>query len=116
MKYARPRLAAALKDSSRGSSEGRERHRARNTLVVAQIALATVLLVASGLMIRTFLAIQNVPPGFVNPENVLTLRITIPQAVIENPMQMMRRADYRAPYVQIVFIAQKIDEAEIVIQ
>jgi predicted permease len=89
-KYARPRLAAALKDSSRGSSEGRERHRARNTLVVAQVALATVLLVASGLMIRTFMSIRDVPPGFVNPENVLTLRITIPEAVIENPIQTAR--------------------------
>ena len=46
--YARPQLAAALKDSSRGSSEGRERHRARNSLVVAQVALAAILLVASG--------------------------------------------------------------------
>src|SRR5207344_3114165 len=53
VKYARPQMAAALKDSSRGSSEGRERHRARNTLVVAQVALAAVLLVASGLMVRT---------------------------------------------------------------
>ncbi len=49
LKYARPQLAAALKDSSRGSSEGRERHRARNSLVVAQVALAAILLVASGL-------------------------------------------------------------------
>lgn len=86
-KYARPRLAAALKDSSRGSSEGRERHRARNTLVVAQVGLATVLLVASGLMIRTFLAIRDVPPGFVAPEQVLTLRISIPEAVIADPVQ-----------------------------
>lgn len=90
LKYARPRLAAALKDSSRGASEGRERHRARNTLVVAQVALATVLLVASGLMIRTFLAIRDVPPGFVNPEQVLTLRITIPQAVIQDDRQSVR--------------------------
>ena len=90
VKYARPHLAAALKDSSRGSSEGRERHRARNTLVVAQIALATVLLVASGLMIRTFLAIQDVPPGFVRPEQVLTLRLTIPQAVMEDLQQVSR--------------------------
>ena len=72
-------MAAALKDSSRGSSEGRERHRARNTLVVAQVALAAVLLVASGLMVRTFIAIRDVPPGFQNPESVLTLRISIPQ-------------------------------------
>ena len=62
-KYARPHMASTLKDSSRGSSEGRERHRARNTLVVAQVALAAVLLVASGLMVRTFLAIRDVRAG-----------------------------------------------------
>ena len=88
-KYARPRLAAALKDGSRGSSEGRERHRARNTLVVAQVALAAVLLVASGLMIRTFLSIRDVPPGFVRPEEVLTLRIAIPEALIKDPAQVV---------------------------
>ena len=78
LKYARPQLAAALKDSSRGSSEGRERHRARNTLVVAQVALAAILLVASGLMVRTFVAMRDVPPGFQHPEQLLTLRISIP--------------------------------------
>ena len=83
LKYARPHMASALKDSSRGSSEGRERHRARNTLVVAQVALAAVLLVASGLMVRTFIAIRDVPPGFQNPESILTLRISIPTAVVE---------------------------------
>lgn len=89
-KYARPQIAHALKDSSRGSSEGRERHRARNGLVAAQVALATVLLVASGLMIRTFVAMRDVPPGFVNPEQVLTMRVTIPSAVVEDPMQTAR--------------------------
>src|SRR5688572_18058874 len=54
VKYANPNLGNALKEGGRGSSDGRERHRARNTLVVAQVALALVLLVASGLMIRTF--------------------------------------------------------------
>ena len=87
-KYARPQMAAALKDSSRGSSEGRERHRARNTLVVAQVALAAVLLVASGLMVRTFIAIRDVAPGFRNPEEVLTLRISIPVAVIKDESQV----------------------------
>lgn len=90
LKYARPQLAAALRDSSRGSSEGRERHRARNTLVVAQVALAAVLLVASGLMIRTFLAIRDVPPGFTRPDEVLTLRISIPSAVIGDAAQVAR--------------------------
>jgi putative ABC transport system permease protein len=79
-----------LKESSRGSSDGRERHRARNTLVVAQVALAVVLLIASGLMIRTFLAIRDVPPGFVRPQEVLTLRLAIPSALIEDPAQVAR--------------------------
>ncbi|MBY0496281.1 MAG: ABC transporter permease [Cyanobacteria bacterium] len=90
LKYARPHMAAALKDASRGSSEGRERHRARNTLVVAQVALAAVLLVASGLMVRTFVAIRDVPPGFRNPESILTLRISIPSAVVNDPAQAAR--------------------------
>jgi putative ABC transport system permease protein len=90
LKYARPHMAATLKDSSRGSSEGRERHRARNTLVVAQVALAAILLVASGLMVRTFLAIRDVPPGFQRPEEILTLRISIPTAVVSDPAQAAR--------------------------
>jgi putative ABC transport system permease protein len=90
LKYARPQLAGALKDGSRGSSEGRERHRARHTLVVAQVALAAILLVASGLMVRTFIAMRDVPPGFRNPEQLLTLRISIPTAVISDPAQTAR--------------------------
>ena len=89
-KYPRPHMASALKDSSRGSSEGRERHRARNVLVVAQVALAAVLLVASGLMVRTFLSIREVPPGFVRPAEVLTFRVSIPQAVVEDNAQTAR--------------------------
>jgi predicted permease len=90
LKYARPQLANALKDSSRGSSDGRERHRARHALVVAQVALAVVLLVGSGLMIRTFVAMRDVPPGFVDPEQVLTFRLAVPAAIVEDPMQVLR--------------------------
>jgi putative ABC transport system permease protein len=90
LKYARPQLANALKDSSRGSSEGRERHRTRNGLVVAQVAMAVVLLVGSGLMIRTFVAMRDVAPGFVRPDEVLTMRITIPAALIADPFQVAR--------------------------
>lgn len=90
LKYARPHMAATMKDSARGSSEGRERHRARNSLVVAQVALAAVLLVASGLMVRSFVAIQNVPMGFTNPDTVLTFRISIPQAVVADTDQVAR--------------------------
>ena len=59
MKFATPHLASALKEGGRASSAGRDRHRARNGLVVAEIALAVVLLVASGLMIRTFQAMRE---------------------------------------------------------
>jgi predicted permease len=90
LKYARPQLANALKENGRGSSDGRERHRVRNTLVVSQVALAVVLLVASGLMVRTFLAMRNVSPGFVRPEEVFTMRISIPTAVVEDPGQVVR--------------------------
>ena len=84
-KYATPHLAGALKEGGRLSSAGRARHRARNTLVVAEIALAVVLLVAAGLMIRTFQAMRHVSPGFVNPGEVLTLRVSIPSSLVSDP-------------------------------
>ena len=82
LKFATPQLASALKEGGRLSSAGRARHRARNTLVVAEIALAVVLLVASGLMVRTFQAMRHVQPGFVSPEQVLTLRVSIPSSIV----------------------------------
>ncbi len=107
-KYARPQLAHALKDSSRGSSEGRERHRARNTLVAAQVAMAVVLLVGSGLMIRTFLAMRDVTPGFVRPEEVLTLRISIPQAVIADEAQTARTHEQIAHRLEAIAGVQSV--------
>ncbi len=108
LKYTRPQMASALKDSSRGSSEGRERHRARNTLVVAQVALAAVLLVASGLMVRTFIAIRDVPPGFQHPEAVLTLRISIPTAVVSDQAQVARMHEEIAHRIEAVGGVQSV--------
>jgi putative ABC transport system permease protein len=89
-KFTRPHLASALKEGGRGSSDGRSRHRARNTLVVAEIALAVVLLVGSGLMMRTFQAMRRVDPGFTSPEQVLTLRVSIPESLIADKAQVAR--------------------------
>jgi predicted permease len=86
-KYANPQVGTTLKEGGRGSSDGRERHRARHTLVVAQVALALVLLVASGLMIRTFLAMRNVQPGFTAPDEIFTMRIAIPETVVKDHLQ-----------------------------
>lgn len=81
-------LVASLKEGGRGVSVGKERHRARNTLIVAQMALALVLLAGSGLMIRSFQALRNVDPGFANPEEVLTFRVAIPAAEIEDEAEV----------------------------
>lgn len=81
-------LVRALKEGGRGSGTGKEGHRARNGLVVAQMALALVLLVGSGLMVRSFYALRNVEPGFRDPEAVLTLRITIPEAEVPDLVEM----------------------------
>jgi predicted permease len=86
-KFATPHLAGALKEGGRLSSAGRERHRARNALVVVEIGLAVVLLVASGLMIRTFQAMRTVDPGFSNPSEVLTFRVSVPETLIADPLQ-----------------------------
>ena len=89
-KFASPHLASALKEGGRASSDGRSRHRARNTLVVVEIAMAVVLLVGSGLMIRTFQAMRRVDPGFVQPEDVLTLRVSIPESLVADKEQAAR--------------------------
>jgi predicted permease len=86
-KFARPQLAGALKEGGRLSSAGRERHRARNALVIVEVGLAVVLLVASGLMIRTFVAMRRVDPGFTRPQEVLTMRISIPETLVKDPDQ-----------------------------
>jgi predicted permease len=90
IKYGRPELAAALKEGGRGTSVGRERHRARNVLVIAQVALALVLLIGSGLMIRSFQALRDVDPGFRDPARVLTLRLAVPRAQVEDMEQAAR--------------------------
>lgn len=90
IKFARPQLSSALKEGGRLSSAGRERHRARNALVVVEIALALVLLVGSGLMIRTFQEMRRIEPGFTDPDAVLTLRVSIPTQLIADAEQAAR--------------------------
>jgi len=79
-------LEQALRGGGRTASAGRERHRTRNTLVIVQVALALVLLVSAGLMLRTLGALRGVDTGFRDPERVMTVRLTIPTALVgENP-------------------------------
>jgi len=90
VKYAGPRVATALRSVGRSFSHSRERHRARNTLVVTQVALALVLLVGSGLMIRTFQRLHSVEPGFMHPEEIQILHSMTPEAIAQEPERVMR--------------------------
>ncbi|MBK5298695.1 MAG: ABC transporter permease [Vicinamibacteria bacterium] len=89
LRFGEPSVTA-LKEGGRSASDGPTRHRARNTLVVAEIALALVLLVVSGLMIRSFQALRAIDPGFRDPEHVQTFRISVPDAVVADPNQAVR--------------------------
>jgi predicted permease len=81
LRYGVTNLAHQLAGGTRGATAGREHHRVRNGLVVSQVALALVLLVGSGLMLRSFMALRSVHPGF-DAANLLTARVTVPSAEI----------------------------------
>ncbi|MGH7445784.1 MAG: FtsX-like permease family protein, partial [Longimicrobiales bacterium] len=85
LRHGGERVAGALREGGRGGSAGRERHRARSSLVVGQLALALVLLAGSGLMMRSALAMRSVDPGFAEPESLLTMNLSIPSAEVANP-------------------------------
>ena len=69
-------LAGTLRDGGRGATAGKARFRARNALMAGQVALALVLLVASGLMVKSFLRLRAVNPGF-TAANVLTFDVAL---------------------------------------
>jgi len=90
LKYAGPRTCATLRSAGRTISASRERHRARNLLVVGQVAMALVLLVSAGLMIRTFAALRTVEPGFMDAQHLQLMRISIPDSLIQEPERVTR--------------------------
>lgn len=81
-KYAGVRATTGLREGGRALSQGRDRLRARKTLVVLQVAMALVLLICSGLMIRTFLALTHVQPGFDAHGGLQTFRFYTPETQI----------------------------------
>lgn len=89
-RYARAGVATALRAGGRTISQSKETHRTRNALVVLQTALAVVLLIGSGLMIRTFQALRRVNPGFTKAEELQTLAIYIPDVQVKEPERVLR--------------------------
>lgn len=87
-KFGKPSVMA-LKEGGR-ASDAPGRHRTRNALVVTQVALALMLMIVSGLMIRTSMEMLRMPPGFTRPDEVLTFRIAIPRGIIRDSVQVGR--------------------------
>ena len=89
-KYARSKGALTMSSSSRTASVSRTHQRSRDVLVIAQVAMALVLLVSATLMIRTFAALQNVAPGFTDAKHLQTMRISIPDSMMPDAQMVTR--------------------------
>ncbi|MGH9868103.1 MAG: ABC transporter permease [Candidatus Polarisedimenticolia bacterium] len=94
LQLTRPDLNASLKEEGRGASGGRSRQRLRHLLVVSEMALALVLLAGAGLLVRSFVTLQRVDPGF-SMDPALTLEV-----------QMGRN---RSPEQMASFVAQALE-------
>src|SRR5437773_1595043 len=86
---ARPELTEALKEGGRSSTQGTGRNRLRNGLVIAEVALALVLLSGAGLLMKSFARLQNVNPGF-NPRNALTFEVSLPKMQYPDDSSIVR--------------------------
>ena len=87
-------LVEALKEGTRGSTEGRGRNRVRSSLVVAEIALSVFLLVGAGLLLRSFVRLSGVDPGY-DFRNAFTVDLVVRSAVFpkdEDRVQFVKRA------------------------
>ena len=92
LQAASPDLNETLKEGGRGSTGGRQR--ARSALIVSEVALALVLLIGAGLMLKTFSRLQRIDAGF-NPENLLTMTLSL------SPTRYTESAKARAFYKQL---------------
>jgi putative ABC transport system permease protein len=96
LRASKPDLNRSLKEGSRGSSENLGRGSLRRLLVVFEISAAFVLLIGAGLLIKSFMRLSEVNPGF-DPENVLTMMVSLP------------RAKYKGPDTQAAFFRQALE-------
>ena len=90
VRYARARVTSGLR-GARTASAGRERHRTRNTLVIIQVSLAFLLLICSGLMLRTFHALVHADAGYDTAANIQTVQLGIPEAEVPKDEEAFRR-------------------------
>jgi putative ABC transport system permease protein len=114
LKYAMPKVTPELRAGGRTLSQSREAQRTRSALVVLQVGLAVVLLIGSGLMIRTFQSLRRVQPGFQNAHELQTVHIFVPDAQVKEPerviamFQEMQRKLGGIPGVRSVAMANSV--------
>jgi len=89
-RYLPSRQRQTLLGATRTTSVSRDRQHARNLLVVAQVAMALVLLIGAVLMIRTFLAMRTVDPGFSDPASLQVMRLSIPETLVHDSTTVVR--------------------------
>jgi predicted permease len=99
-------LQGSLRDGGRGATEGIGRHRARGLLVVSEMALAMVLLIGAGLMIRSFARLRAVDPGF-DPRGVIS--VSVPQPSLGDPLTPL------TPELRLQRAAQRRDFARVLL-
>ncbi len=90
LRYTTSRQRLTWLGATRTASVSRERQRGRNLLVAAQVAMALVLLIGAVLMIRTFLAMRDVDPGFSDPASLQVMRLSIPETLVRDSTTVVR--------------------------
>jgi predicted permease len=94
-------LQETLKSGGRGSTAGRSEHRTRSLLVISEVALALMLLVGAGLMLRTFEQLEAVDPGF-DPHHLLTLEVAAAGKTYRTGPSRIRFFDQLRPRLEAV--------------
>ncbi|MFZ0590196.1 MAG: ABC transporter permease [Bryobacteraceae bacterium] len=89
-KYSRMGVAGGLRNDGRSLTAGKDRQHVRGFLVAVQVALAVILLIGSGLMIRTFRALSHVDLGFSGARELQTIQIEIPETQVKDPKRVVR--------------------------
>ena len=102
LKCGRQGIALGLQSAGRTISVSRERHRVRNLLVVGQMAMAAVLVVSAGLMIRTFAALRTVDPGFTDAPHLQVMRIAIPDSLVAEPERVTRMQNQISDNLKVI--------------
>jgi putative ABC transport system permease protein len=111
LRFSRPNVHDALKQGGKTSNAGSGRNRLRGALVITQVALALALLIGSGLMIRSFLKLSGVNPGF-NPKNLLTMEYRVPRSKYPESYQQW---DFHRQVVERVRALPGVQSAAVVL-